>query len=74
MSRAILVKPDEDSITRFEPYYMVPKDEFEDMQSKLDEVKDIVYDVQELNMGNYSEDQVHDMNNAFIQLFQILNE
>lgn len=28
----------------------------------------------ELNMGNYDEDQVHELNNAMIEIFGLLNE
>ncbi len=41
-------------------------------KSTLDEVRTVVNDTQELNMLNYSEDQVRDLNDAMIKIFRIV--
>jgi len=41
-------------------------------KTTLDEVRAIVNETQELNMLNYNEDQVRDLNDAMVKIFRIV--
>lgn len=43
-----------------------------DLESRIHDALEVADHAPELNMGNYSDDQVHDLNNAMIQVVQIL--
>ena len=44
------------------------------MKSKLEQIQDIVDNTVELNMDNYDETQVEEINNAMIEIWKIIHD
>jgi len=46
----------------------------EEAEQKIKELKAIAIEAPELNMGNYSDEEVGELNNAMIEIHNLLNE